>query len=305
MPYFSEERVALGAIIAFAIWLFVALPFLYGPNELQRPVHKSHELTTPAPTGKPDGSEAAPLFVQIKPNQKTAEERAQEIDDREEKRSADRWLVRWTAALFAATVGLILATVVLGYFGYRQSRDMRETIGVANRSADISERALTELEAPFTSIFIQESGLSKKTTQMGHDFSILKFTIVNHGRTPARLIELVDKTCIVPLASGNPPEINLDFRSRNSMPWGVIAPPNDGQSQPFTRNLLAEHMNELAEGTPPLAKGALFFYGFVRYETIFAQTYRMGFCFIYDKFSDRWLLSGDQRYNYLEREPSE
>jgi hypothetical protein len=303
VPYLSEGRVTLGILFALAIWLFVVLPYLYGPiDSAHHSVYVPTEPLLQTVSVKPDGSEAAPMFVKIKPGQKSAEEREQEKEDRDEKRSADRWLVRWTAALFAATVGLILATGLLGYFGHQQGRDMRETISVAKRSADISERALTELEAPFISIFIKESGLSKKMTEVGHDFSILQFTIVNHGRTPARLIELVDKTWMVPLESGNPPEIDLDFRSRNAMPWGVIAPPSDGQSQPFTRNLLSEHMNALAEGKPPLARNALFFYGFVRYETIFKQTYRLGFCFIYDKFSNLWILSGGERYNYLERE---
>jgi predicted LPLAT superfamily acyltransferase len=65
------------------------------------------------------------------PSPKSAEERAQEAEEREEKKSADRWLVRWTAALFAATVGLILATGVLGYFGLQQSRDMKASISAA------------------------------------------------------------------------------------------------------------------------------------------------------------------------------
>jgi len=201
-----------------------------------------------------------------------------------------------------------VATAFIAWFtlSLRQSTDRLwdagdKQLGLLKRSADISERALTELEAPFTAIKIIDTGLTKKTTEIGHDFGMLKFSVTNDGRTPARLVELVDTTRLIPEESGNPPPINLDFRSRDTMPYGVISPPNS-ESQPFTRNLLLYHMNELAADAIPLRRNVIFFYGFVRYETIFKQSYRMGFCYMFDKFSERWLLSGDEKYNYLEKE---
>ena len=85
------------------------------------------------------------------------------------------------------------------------------------------------------------------------------------------------------------------------MPRGVIAGP-DSKSQPFTRNLFADHMENLIEDEIPLVRNALFFYGFVRYETIFKQTFRIGFCFIFDRYFNHWILAGNDRYNYLEQE---
>src|SRR5207302_72647 len=84
---------------------------------------------------EPKGTTRAPMFVQVVPAPKTAEERAQETDEREEKKVADRWLVRWTAALLFATVGLILGTGILGYFAFRQAQDTRSSIAIAERSA--------------------------------------------------------------------------------------------------------------------------------------------------------------------------
>jgi hypothetical protein len=46
------------------------------------------------------------------------------------------WLVHWTFALFAATVGLILATAALGYFAYRRSRDKKASISATEQSAE-------------------------------------------------------------------------------------------------------------------------------------------------------------------------
>jgi hypothetical protein len=151
MPKISEGAVALTGLFALAIWLFVALPYLYGPAPL---VHKhepqSSEAAKPTST-EPKGTAAAPFFVQVIPTPKPAEERAQDAEDREEKKDADRWLVRWTFALFAATIGLILATGVLGYFAHRQARDMKESVAVAAKSAEaamLSTRAAIALQLP-------------------------------------------------------------------------------------------------------------------------------------------------------------
>ena len=85
------------------------------------------------------------------------------------------------------------------------------------------------------------------------------------------------------------------------MPYGVVAPPT-ANSQDFTRNLLGDHINDFAADPLILIRKAIFFYGFVRYETILKQTFRLGFCFIFDRFSERWILSGDDGYNYLTEE---
>jgi hypothetical protein len=170
-----------------------------------------------------------------------------------------------------------------------------------NRLWRVSERALVDLEAPFISIKILETGLPVKQGEVGHNFEQLFFSIVNLGRTPATLVELVDKTKMIPENDGYPPPIDLDFRSREEMPRGVISPPN-GESQPFYQNLFANHLNELAADPLPLRKNAIFFYGFVRYETIFSHVFRLGFCFIFDRFTSCWHLSGGSKYNYLERE---
>ena len=203
-------------------------------------------------------------------------------------------LATYTLDLFIATVVVACATLGLGFAGFFQWREIR-------RTANISERALVDLEAPFLSIKIENTGVSRKDREIGHNFEQLSFSIANFGRTPATLVELVDKTKMVPINEGNPPPIDFDFRSRNTLPRGVISPPA-GDSQLFSRNLYADHLSDLAADGLPLSVKALFFYGFVRYETIFAQTLRMGFCFIFDRYSDTWVLSGDERYNYLENE---
>jgi hypothetical protein len=61
-------------------------------------------------------------------------------------------------------------------------------------------------------------------------------------------------------------------------------------------------MNDLAADSLPLKTKNLFFYGFVRYSTIFDEIFRMGFCYMFDRYSDKWLLFGDEKYNYCKKE---
>jgi hypothetical protein len=140
MPQVSEGTVALTGLAIFAIWLFAVLPILYLPAGVNDK-HKPHsDQATQAASDEPKGAATAPFFVQVIPSPKPTEERIQEEDDREEKKSADRWLVRWTFALFGATIGLILATLILRYFAYRQAIDMRRSIDLAYRPRLIVRR---------------------------------------------------------------------------------------------------------------------------------------------------------------------
>src|SRR5258708_25271267 len=139
MPKLSEGQFPLGALTIFAIWVFFVLPFLYGPpprfSEAIYPQLAQATQTTD-PQTEPRGTTDAPYVVKVLPTLKTAEEVAQEAEDRDEKRSADRWLVRWTAVLSLATMGLMLLTGILGYFAFKQSRDIRASIAVAAKTAE-------------------------------------------------------------------------------------------------------------------------------------------------------------------------
>jgi hypothetical protein len=139
MPKITEGTFALGALSAVAMWLVVVLPVYYGPPQSSQQMHEATHEAGQAAYAKRDGSAAAPFVVQVIPTPKSAEERTQEAEDREEKKSADKWLVRWSAALFAATIGLIFATLVLGYFGLQQSRDMKHSIAAALEANRIAE----------------------------------------------------------------------------------------------------------------------------------------------------------------------
>jgi hypothetical protein len=205
----------------------------------------------------------------------------------------------WVIADFTAVLAFstICLWAVTWRASIRQSRDMEASIAVARRSTEIAERALTELEAPFLSIKITETGVPRKTDAVGHDFTYIEFCITNHGRTPARIIELVDKFDLFEDGKEWPREVHPDFATRSTMPYGVIAPPN-GESQPFSNNVWYFMSGALVSDPLPLKTKNLFFLGFVRYSTVFGEIFRMGFCYKFDRFSHRWILFGDDRYKY-------
>lgn len=223
-------------------------------------------------------------------------------DSIDEKSSADSQLVKFTSdlahyteALAGATIVLVAATIVLVILGYCQLADVR-------RSTDIAERTLTELEAPFIAVRIIDKGVDKIYGIPDHEFGMMKFSFANYGRTPIHLRQVEEKFTLISFERGLPDEFDLDFSNRIPMPRGVISAP--GVDSPiFTTYLMSDISNALAAAGPqPLVKNELFFQGFVRYDTIFNQKFRFGFCFIFNRYSDGWILAGEEKYNYLTRE---
>ncbi|WLB64659.1 hypothetical protein QIH96_05285 [Bradyrhizobium japonicum] len=276
MPKCSEGKVFGAGIFVLALWLFVGLPLYYGAGNAHSQSHQVAEQTANSSTAKPDGSEAAPLFVQIKPTPKTAAERVQEDEEREEKRSGDRWLVRWTAALFIATVGLIFATLVLGYFGYLQSRDMKHSIGVAQKSADaamLSAQAAVAIQLPIIRITPEKLSHGDGHTggQTFEECSVDAVLLSNLGPTKAFPVEILHGWAI-----GNelPPEPN--YRFIDAFNANFILEP-DPKTTPRKRLTLAM---PLEPGQwPEILKGNyLWFYCSLHYDDFMGTRHSHGFC---------------------------
>ena len=116
-------------LLGLGIWVLVVLPLLYRPAPSLAESAGQPQTQPAAPQqqaeGEPRGTASAPFFVQVIPSPKTAEERAQEAKDRHEKATVDWWLMAFTGVVAFATLGLIAATGVLGYFAFQQMRDTR------------------------------------------------------------------------------------------------------------------------------------------------------------------------------------
>lgn len=284
LPKLSEGKVFAGGIFLLALWLFVGLPLYYSPgNSHAQPKHQAVEHSTNLSNAKPDGSETAPFFVQVKPIPKSDEERSQEEEEREEKRSGDRWLVRWTAALFIATVGLIIATGVLGYFGYRQSRDMKESIGAAQKSADaamLSAQAAVAIQLPIIRIKPDDLGHADGHTggKQFEECSVDSVILSNLGPTKAFPIEILYGWAI-----GNelPPEPNYRYVD-TFLPNFILEP--DPKITPRKRLTLGMPL-EAGQWREILKGNYLWFYCALRYEDFMGTTHSHGFCW-------RWANTG-------------
>ena len=151
------------------------------------------------------GSQSLPLVVKVLPEEKSEDELARE--DAHER--SDRQLVkltgnlaRYTEFLFAATAGLFLATAGLVIVGFRQTRDARDAItaavksaAAAEKSADVAERSLIDLEGPFLYPVIEYQNIKglfqpldwydHPTTKRDPVEPEIQFKIKNFGRSHA------------------------------------------------------------------------------------------------------------------------
>ena len=274
----SEGHLAIGALILFSGWLFVGLPLLTYPSE--RIVYRDSPQEAAQPSQEPAGSAQSPFFVQVMPAPKSARERAEEAEDREKKRSADLWLVRWTFALFAATVGLIFATGVLGWFGFRQSRDMKASIGAAQSAARaaedqlaLSRDALVTTERAF--VFCERVDARWTARKETEEISGWTFVIIwkNSGKTPTKRARSNSNSWIAIDAGDLPGDFDFPDYDRES-PNIMIGPNAVMHSGHFAipiDTLQKLHAN----------RGHAYLWGWCDYDDTFAgtQRHRAEFCF--------------------------
>jgi hypothetical protein len=174
----------------------------------------------------------------------------------------------------------------------------------SNRSAKIAERALTELEVPFIALKVIDPGIMTRISVNGQPMLFPGFTIefcfANYGRTPAILTEL--KTDMKVIEIGKLPGAIDPNKSGKVYPFGVMVGPND-KSSPSTRFfsefISRNEMKAVEDGVRDL-----FLIGFVKFTDIFLSKYTLGFCAKFDRKGGRYVLEGQEGYNYQTKEPA-
>ncbi len=109
-----------------------------------------HLETRPPPNypGTPDqpsqaeqrGTEDRPAIVKILPAEKSEAERSQEQQDRLDKASADRWMIRLTGALAIVGVLQFAALIVQARVFFVQARALRDSVDLTRKVASQQER---------------------------------------------------------------------------------------------------------------------------------------------------------------------
>ena len=162
-------------------------------------------------------------------------------------------LTLFNGLLFVSTIGLWLAT---------------------RKSAGISERALTELEAPFLAIKINSPGIEIRPDAI--TFGVLQCSIVNYGRTPASILEFFADTPLLNMDDGKfAAPVESQKTRGNMMPYGVIAPPNGGETKNFPFIVILRGDFRETPPPPPL-KTIAFFIGFVKYSDVLKNCFVLG-----------------------------
>ena len=247
--------VFLGGSIYFAFYFPVSTG--HGPKQQ---VHTSHPIESSK--GEPRGTESSPFFVQVLPTPKSAEERAQEAEDRDEKKAAERDLVRWTLALFLATVGLMIATGVLGFFAFRQASDMKATIEL-NREEFLSTHR--------PKIRVKHFWVTGDV--WGGERIIANLTCVNTGTTEAILQEIGIRFYVVandrpiPFDRQITPALPLSGRRLQSGVNGEV------EGIPFDMVISDEQNVQIQQG-----RSKLYCVGFISYQDGAERLRITGFC---------------------------
>jgi TIR domain len=169
---------------------------------------------------------------------------------------------------------------------------------------------VTELERPFLGVEVLQSGLKFTETGTVTSISEFKYQFINYGRTAARLTELVETWPVVKRINEKedggrysytsilPDPIDPTKQRGRTLPYGVVVS-SDRPYQLSENPLAVIDVQNLA--VRPWFHGEgndLYFCGYVRYMDFFNKRYILGFCAMYDLHSGRFVLMGDDRYNY-------
>jgi hypothetical protein len=133
------------------------------------------------------GTEQSPVTVKVLKSEKSPDE----LKVEQEKQEADRQLVafteelaKYTQKLFIATSALAAITLGLFFVAFRQVSNARRAIKVAEDSAAVARKALTELERPYLFILDYNWLLIGEAKIEGH-ISGSRYFVANGGRLPA------------------------------------------------------------------------------------------------------------------------
>jgi len=288
----TEGRYALGALTAFAVWVFGVLPFLYQAPMPQE--YQAHQTETSAQYA--DRSNEGAGATQSGSNQSFAKPNTSADPKSEpEKDGSEFWsakltdwllalftlaLVVFTALLYKATAGMWNATKGLRDFAEEQSRDMKASIAVAQRaseaserSADLAEKALHTTERAF--VYLHEIKIDY-ITEDSVEFRGYVVAVVltpfwaNSGTTPTK--RGLCHTSWGQFVQGTGPEtIRFDNRQDPNVLVGrspiFVAPKANYRGVPvrITRQQL-------------LSPNTRFAWGWIDYDDIFGVRHRTEFC---------------------------
>jgi hypothetical protein len=214
--------------------------------------------------------------------------RAQTAEQKNNTAPSDDRLADYTLALDFLNAFLVLSTVGLWW--------------ATRRSAGVAERALTELESPFIGLKITEPRIAAiwrgpEAYEIRKTYNGLTFCFVNHGRTPAVLLESEDKLQICP--DKESPLLQWQPKYKSVYSYGVLIGPEKESADSF--RLFDDFFDRDEFMTFSDGDRRLFLVGRLKYRDIFNGNFEMGFCAVFDHHRSRFMMEGGDAYNYCRK----
>lgn len=274
------------------------------------------------PGTNPQGASQAPVIVNVPAPQKTAEEKEEDAKDRAEKSSNDRKIVEFTRqlanytfGLLVATGALVVATGALAYLGLKQSRDMKDSLAIADKSANaamisakVAEQTLMTAETPYIIPTIIENNI--RAILNGNDTGCvdIDYSFHNYGRTPAIITQFSVECGVIErifTITGVDDEghyaIGPDWtymKSRTDMCETIF---KDCKSRTFKYHLDRDGEEAIFKGKHDIDRYCPVFRGNISFSDIFGVNYIQTFILAYDYVSRQFYSAGGIENNRRRR----
>ncbi len=223
----------------------------------------------------------------------------------------------WVVADFTAVLALstIILWIVTWQAGIRQSRDMKASIAAAEKaamgamigaraaqkSADVSEKAFSNLERPYIFAFgIQR--LEADTEYAGGFEPFVTYNVANYGKTPA-IIENVRAGFSISKSYPDGPTRVDETHSLLISPILEAGEKREKLLEMFPsgmeRTLLRDEDGSVYAIPAMESTEDLFFRIIIDYRGAFTEGHESSFCWRYDKSTAHFVQHGHQDYNYV------
>jgi hypothetical protein len=208
------------------------------------------------------------------------------------------WLTVFTGILALATVGLGAATIGLYTAGEKQIAVTAKAADAAQKSAEIAESALLNVEVAYPYAVIRDHGIQVehgriRSVTIG---TVVNFYFTNHGRTPADITEVY---CQMYVDKGIPDAIIPPVHPYNWLDGDVV--PAGRDSKDFSFNMNDVMFETFYSGRVKDANNIIWFMGYARYNDVFGNEYILGFCFAFGTARATFYPVGRDGYNYRKK----
>ena len=239
------------------------------------------------------GTKESPIFIKGEvTTQKDKQETDSDAEDRQQKSSIDKALVKYTgfSALFAFLLS-VFAAVQIALFVW-QLKLIRKSLDVAKESADAALETAKSITASerayvFVNVKIVDDIIS---TPSGNAQSRFKANFCNHGKTPAIIISL---RCYCDLVGVIPNELPKSLGSDERLSEGLVI-----ASELIFEVTIPHGISDSAMGEIERGEKILICYGHIKYTDILKNVRETGYCWEYRPNQGRFVFSGSSGLNH-------